>query len=292
MAPTQVVVGTDGSPPAQTAVGQAAREAKDHGVALRVVHAIDWVPPPGIAAVLNETGERTLRATGERLLAEAVSAARLVAPDIEITRTLSMADPRSLLTELSSGALVTVVGDSGTSGIASGLLGSVSRHLTAHAASPVLVVRTASAPEGPIVLGVDGSRPGETAIEFAFVEAAARNERLTAVHVWSEWKTQPAPPADPALPFAKAPGELAGDEERLLAEALSGWSSRYPQVAVDRRSVKGRARQSLIEASRSAQLLVVGSRGAGGFAGLRLGSVSAALSHHAHCPVAVVPARE
>lgn len=288
MLPTQVVVGTDGSPPAEAAVRQAAMEALYHGAGLRIVHAIDWVPPPGFATVLSETGKQALRSDAERLLDESVSAAQSVAPDIEIATTLSMADARSCLSELSGEAVMTVVGAGGISGITGGLLGSVARHLTTHAAGPLLVVRAASAPSGPVVLGVEASAAGEAVTDFAFVEAAARGERLVALHVWSEWTTSTTPPADPALPYAKAPGELAANEERLLAQAVSGWSARFPQVSLERRAVRGRTRQTLIEASRSAQLLVVGSRGRGGFAGLRLGSVSTAVLHHAHCSVAVL----
>lgn len=80
----------------------------------------------------------------------------------------------------------------------------------------------------------------------------------------------------------------ATGEERLLAEALAGRMERGPGIAVEHRLVRGGAREALIEASRGAGLLIVGARGRGGFAGLLLGSVSQALLHHAHCPVAVV----
>jgi len=284
----QTVVGTDGSPPAGAAVEQAAREAACHAAQLRIVYAVSLVPPPGIASVLDEAGEKALREGGERVLAEAEAAARAVAPEIEISTTVAMGDPRQVLAELSRDALMTVVGSSGTSGIASGLLGSVSRHLTTHAAGPVMVVRETPVPAAPIVVGIDGSPAAEAATAFAFAEAAACGDPLVALHAWSEWRVPPVPPEDPELRYAKAPGELRAGEERLLAELLSGWGERYPQVTVERRTVRERARQALIEASRSARLLVVGSRGKGGFAGLRLGSVSTAVLHHAHCSVVVV----
>ncbi len=74
----------------------------------------------------------------------------------------------------------------------------------------------------------------------------------------------------------------------MLAEALGGLGEKYPDVTVHRELVRGRVRHSLIEASADAGLVVVGARGHGGFTGLLLGSVSQALLHHAHCPVAVV----
>jgi nucleotide-binding universal stress UspA family protein len=95
-------------------------------------------------------------------------------------------------------------------------------------------------------------------------------------------------PQDASTPYANPPGALAAEEERLLSEALAGRQERYPGVVVEHRVVHGGTREALIEASRSAQLVVVGARGRGGFAGLLLGSVSQALLHHAHGPVAVV----
>ncbi|WP_432108535.1 universal stress protein [Streptomyces sp. AA1529] len=287
----QTVVGTDGSPPAAVAVEQAAREAACRGAQLRIVHSVDWVPPPGIATALDEAGRRALRESGEHVLSEAEARARSVAPDIDVRTTLAGGDPRPVLAELSRDALMTVVGSSGSSGITSGLLGSVSRHLATRAEGPVLVVRETPAPGGPVVVGVDGSSPAEAATAFAFAEAAACGGPLVALHAWSEWSVPPVPPHDPALRYAKAPGELQAGEERLLAELLSGWGERCPDVAVERRAVRERPRQALIEASRTARLLVVGSRGEGGFAGLRLGSVSMAVLHHAHCSVAVVRGR-
>lgn len=81
---------------------------------------------------------------------------------------------------------------------------------------------------------------------------------------------------------------LAQAEEAVMAEALAGRRERYPEVSVEPRVTRGGTREALIEASSTAQLLVVGARGRGGFAGLLLGSVSQAMVHHAHCPVAVV----
>ncbi|MFE9339215.1 universal stress protein [Streptomyces sp. NPDC007063] len=284
----QTVVGTDGSPPAAAAVEYAAREAVCRSARLRIVHSVDWVPPPGIATALDEAGRQALRESGERVLSEAAARARSVAPEVDVRTTLASGDPRPVLAELSRDALMTVVGSSGNSGITGGLLGSVSRHLATRAEGPLLVVRGTPAPGGPVVVGIDGSPAAEAATAFAFAEAAACGGPLVALHAWSEWSVPPVPPHDPALRYAKAPGELQAGEERLLAELLSGWGERCPDVALERRTVRERPRQALIEASRTARLLVVGSRGEGGFAGLRLGSVSIAVLHHAHCSVAVV----
>jgi nucleotide-binding universal stress UspA family protein len=76
----------------------------------------------------------------------------------------------------------------------------------------------------------------------------------------------------------------------MVAEEIAPWREKFPEVEVDSAVVQGHPVELLIGQSRSAQLVVVGSRGHGGFAGLRLGTVSHQLLHHADCPVLIVPA--
>jgi nucleotide-binding universal stress UspA family protein len=109
---------------------------------------------------------------------------------------------------------------------------------------------------------------------------------LVAVHVWHDQLM------DPTLAPLLERDALESDEREVLAERLAGWSAKYPDVAVRRLVVRDRAARALVEESGRAQLVVAGSRGGGGFRGLLLGSVSQALLHHAHCPVAVVRPRE
>lgn len=141
---------------------------------------------------------------------------------------------------------------------------------------------------GPIVPGVDGSSAGAGAVEFAFVEASLRGAELVAVHAWTTWNAPLPPPQAKAMPFANEPGTPAASEERLLSEALAGRRDKYPGVRVKGKVVHGGTREALIAASHTARLLVVGARGRGGFSGLLPGSVSQALLHHAHSPVAVI----
>ena len=97
----------------------------------------------------------------------------------------------------------------------------------------------------------------------------------------------PLPLAPPQLADVPQAGAVAENEERLLAQALAGRQEKYPQVSVKHELVLGVTHEALIEASRTAQLVVVGTRGRGGFTGLLLGSVSQALLQQAHCPVTV-----
>jgi nucleotide-binding universal stress UspA family protein len=157
--------------------------------------------------------------------------------------------------------------------------------LAAHAECPVLVARGRADPAGDVLVGVDGSPAGEPAVGFAFDEAALRGTDLTALHAW----THPVrgEPGD-LLPLVYDAADVEAEEERLLAEALAGWRDKYLDVTVRRQLVRGHTRQALIDATEQAQLVVVGSRGRGGFTGLLLGSVSQAVLHHAACPVAIV----
>ncbi|WP_329536306.1 universal stress protein [Streptomyces sp. NBC_01450] len=284
-----VVVGVDGSASGLAAVEVAAREARLRGAGLRVVHAFIW---PAMHVPLGPSplgpSEGGVRNMVERLLTEAVERARAAAPEVDVSQASVTGEPLTVLDAQSRSAELVVVGSRGMGGFVGLLVGSTAVHLAAHGQCPVLVVRDQPGVDGPIVLGVDGSVAGERAVDFAFAEAALRNAPLLALHAWTTWNAPLPPPQDASTPYANPPSALGAEEERLLYEALAGHREKYPDVVVEHRVVHGRTREALIEASRSAQLVVVGARGRGGFAGLLLGSVSHALLHHAHCPVAVV----
>nr|WP_236239591.1 universal stress protein [Streptomyces sp. CC228A] len=279
-----VVVGADGSPSSLAAVEAAAREAELRGARLRVVHAFLW---PAMHVPLGPP-EGGLRNMVEHLVAESVDRARSVAPGLDVTHAVVTGEPLSVLEVQSREADLVVVGSRGAGGFVGLLVGSTAVHLAAHGSCPLLVVREAGDPSGPVVLGVDGSPAGERAVEFAFREAALHGTGLVALHAWTTWNAPLPEPHDGSEPYANPPGALADGEQLLVSEALAGSRARYPEVAVEQRAVRGATREALIEASRSARMLVVGARGRGGFAGLLLGSVSQAMLHHAHCPVAVV----
>jgi nucleotide-binding universal stress UspA family protein len=139
-----------------------------------------------------------------------------------------------------------------------------------------------------ITVGIDGSHDAHRALEWAMREAAVRHVPLTVVTVHevavSGWTGQPI-----ILPADQADLEKARQaaEEMVAKAAAQLGESQLTSVTV--RAVNGSPAQELIEASRDADLLVVGSRGGGGFARLMLGSISQKVVHHAHCPVVVVP---
>lgn len=284
-----VIVGADGSASSLVAVEAAAREARWRSAGLRIVHVFRW-PPMGVpwGPPVPPPAEGEVRKLVEGLVDEAVERARAVAPSVDVTHAVVTGEPFTVLAAQSRAAALVVVGSRGMGGFAGLLVGSTAVRLAAYGRCPLLVVREQAEPDWPVVLGVDGSPVGAAAVDFAFAEASLRDVGLVALHAWTTWNAPLPAPQDPGQSYAGRPGMLAQAEESLLGEALAGRRERYPQVPVELRVVHGATREALIKASGAAQLLVVGARGRGGFTGLLLGSVSQAVLHHAHCPIAVV----
>lgn len=282
-----LVVGVDGSPPSNAAVVWAARDAALRNVPLNLVHMLNTyvptfpqIPLPGGAAVWQEDD-------GRRVLGEAVKLAREAAgADQEITSALKTSPPVPTLVELSERAERVVVGSNGRGVVGRVLLGSVSSGVLHGAKCPVVVVRDeapAPAEDAPVVVGIDGSEVSELAADIAFDEASRRGVELVAVHAWSDGEVLDLGGFDwPAL---------EAQAEQILAECLSRWQQRYPDVTVRRRVVRDRAARELIDQSKSAQLVVVGSHGRGRLEQMLLGSVSHAVVHSVHTPVIVARPR-
>jgi nucleotide-binding universal stress UspA family protein len=281
-----VVVGVDGSDSSLAAVDLAAHEATLRKRPLFIVHAFVW---PYLHVPLGPSPEGPpeggLRHQAEQILADAYARARSAAPDTPLHGELITGWAAAVLRECSRTATLLVVGDRGLGGFTGLLIGSIAVQLAAHAACPIVVTRGSADPADPVLLGVDGSPVNDSAVGFAFEEAALRAVPLIAMHAWTDPVS--TGPGD-ALPLVYDVAEVEAEEARVLAEALAGWRDKYPDVVVHSELPRRGARKALLDAAHRAQLVVVGTRGRGGFAGLLLGSVSQALLHHAACPVAVV----
>jgi len=195
----------------------------------------------------------------------------------------------SSLIDRSKGARMVVLGSRGLGEFTGGLLGSVTSALAHHAHAPVVVVREWPRPadpaaQGPVVVGVDGSANSEPAVAAAFAEASLRGADLIAVHAWSDVTLSTLTAHNQGLPWAS----IEAAEGAVMAEALAGWQEQYPDVQVSKVVVEDRPVRNLLSYTETAQLLVVGSRGRGGFASMLLGSTSTALLHVAECPLLIV----
>lgn len=136
---------------------------------------------------------------------------------------------------------------------------------------------------GTIVVGVDGSEASRDALRWAHEEARLRGASLRLVHVWVY------PYLGPRTGVHEPRELMEGDAAALLADELQRFRAEVPDgVAVEPRLLEGSPPDGLVAESRDAELVVVGTRGRGGFSTLLLGSVSSAVAHHAHCPVVLV----
>ena len=138
---------------------------------------------------------------------------------------------------------------------------------------------------GTIVVGVDGSAGAQEALRFAASEAKLRGDRLRAVIVWHVPTMAYGGGFGPAV----SPTEFEDNARATLEAALAAVGDEVAGLEVEQAVRTGQPALVLVEEAQDADLLVVGSRGHGGFVGLLLGSVSQQCAHHASCPVVVVP---
>lgn len=262
-----VVAGVDGSPSSVAAAQYAADWAERSGQDLHLVHG----SPHG------EPGTGTLGRVAERLTG--------LHPGLSIVcREVPGAGSAVLVAE-AGGADLTVVGSRGGGSIPTATLGATATIVAAHAHGAVVIARPPAVlpgPDQPVLVGVDGSDHSVGALDFAFDIAQRTGAPVVAMHVW--WAGPMATDAD-----VRRRSEAAGE---VLSEALEPWRTRFPDVRLAETLVRsGTVAEEIVEESGGAGLVVVGTRGHGGFAGLLLGSVSLSVAQHAHCPVAIVRPR-
>ena len=139
-----------------------------------------------------------------------------------------------------------------------------------------------------VVVGVDGSDESKRALQAASEEASEHGAELLAVSAWTPPPPPTAPPPYGSFPWGADTAQMAENAEAMLQKTLKEVLGDSPAVPVDAKVAEGNAAKVLIDLSGSADLLVVGCRGPGGFAGLLLGSVSQQVVAHAKCNVVVV----
>jgi nucleotide-binding universal stress UspA family protein len=291
-----VLVGVDGSEGSRRALRWAIDEAAARGGVVQVLtvwrrtydYGADFYWP--VDEEVEEEATERLAATVRDVAGDQAA--------VVIDQVVVQGDPGQVLCARSAEVDLLVVGSRGHGGFAGLLLGSVSAKCAHHSRSPLVIVptsrRAAPAPAmtstGRVMVGVDGSEGSRRALAWAVEEAAARGVALDAVTVWRGVEDEDMSFELEALPSIRQ-RELAMAEnaaarlERVVTEA----SSADPAVLIDKVVLEGDPAETLCQRATGADLLVVGSRGYGAFAGLLLGSVSAKCAHHSPCPVAIVP---
>jgi nucleotide-binding universal stress UspA family protein len=268
-----ILAGYDGSARSGQALSWAAREARARGETLVVCHAPEPVPASdAVGTVLAHRG-------GEQILAQGVRLAQDAGQGVKVEGMLADGTAAALLCEQSDRAAMVVVGSHGRGGGVPGtLLGSVSSQVAEYAHGRVVVVRGHWRPAGhylpgPIVAGVDGSSGSQSALRFAFEEAALRAAPMVVV-----------------CGLADAPGSL-GYEQQLqesVERLLDRLEKEHPEVTVLRQIAAGGPVHGLLAAAQDAQMVLVGARGLCGVRGMRMGSVATGVLNHAPCPVGIV----
>ncbi|KZB85817.1 universal stress protein [Amycolatopsis regifaucium] len=286
-----VVVGIDGSGSAKRAAVWAAAEAVKRGKRLRLVH-VYAVPQVRLPAVVPsaEALRSGFEAQGARWLAEACDAVAEGYPDLIVESAAREWAPVAALIQESLTATLIVLGSRGLGGFTGLLVGSTAVALAQHGHCPIVVARGRRPddipPEvGSVVVGTDGSESSDAALAFAFDEASLRGTDLIVVRVWNEVTDHESARAHA---LTVDPDAIESAERQALDEQLVPWRAKYPDLYVETVVARGRPVRALLGFGERAQLLVVGSRGRGGFQGMLLGSTSQALVAHSECPVAVV----
>lgn len=294
---THVVVGTDGSDTAVGAVRWAAAVAEAIGKPLRVVHSVPKrTPTREEGDALSRELADSLSAAGAHVLAEAVADVRNRHPNARLTTRLDDGPAADAVLASATDAAILVVGATGRGSIERWLLGSTALRVVTRAKCPAVVWRGDPADPGPdarpVVVGVDVGATSAAAVEVAFALAAFLRVQVRAVRAWTDEFAIGS--ATPSMLRMSGPTALLVDWEAVaraeaatLSRFLAPLRDRFPDVAVDERSIRGSASRELLQAMEDAQLAVVGSHGRGRLAGALLGSTSQNLLHRADRPIVV-----
>lgn len=287
-----IVVGVDGSDPGMCALEWAAAEARRRNRPLNIVtcYTIPVFAASSMDAGYATLDDQVIRQGAEEVLKQARET--ITDPDLEVRMRVESGDPAGVLMELSAEADLVVVGTRGRGGFVGRLLGSVSSALPAHAKCPTVIVplyASRRAEEGDavrevVVVGVDGSDRARRAVLVAAEQAVARAYPLRIVCA--------LPPVSGSLAWMPATVDqeaLTIDVRRQLKAGSAWLQSHFPTLVIETDVIDGSPVEVLIRESATATLLVTGSRGRGGFAGMLLGSTSQGVLHHAKGPVMVVP---
>ena len=278
-----VVVGADGSEHGVAALRWAADSAVAYELPLTVLYA-----RPDAAAQPELLSDPT------GVLGEAVALAKTRHPSLEV-RALQMPDsPVQSLLAAGAEADVLVLGSRGVEGFRGLLLGSTTMHVAPYAQCPVVVVHNGDegvipfeglegyqGNPGQVVLGYDGSPASNRAAAFAFRHAEAIGCGVVAVSV------EPGR-GEPETEEIDPENATPGSDVSAFHSPVIVTASAFPDVPVSFVAGSGRPAEVLLAEAVGAELLVVGSRGSGGFSGLVMGSVSQKVIAHARCPVAVL----
>lgn len=275
-----IVVGINGSAGSEAALTWALERAAQQKAPVLCVHAVDdrWMSP-------DFQYHELIRDSGMELLEKTKASAASRAPGVDVDIQLRHGSPGSALREASQDASLLVVGGHDKHWLDGGPV--TDRALQAVSASdcPVAVIPGAPATGSRgVVVGVDGSEESLQAVAFAAAEADRGGDELTAVLAFRS----PARWVERQLPSSGLAESIVEEDRIVLAESVAGLHDKYPDLVVNQRlETDADPAKALVELAREARLLVIGSRGRGGFSRLVLGSTAHAVLLHVPCPTVV-----
>ncbi|UKA64526.1 universal stress protein [Arthrobacter sp. FW306-04-A] len=275
----QILVGVDGAAVGSTAADWAAGRARDLGLQLNLVHAVPepWAFPE---KVLHENA---IAQAKDLLNSESARIASKI-PSLNLVTTLCAGEPAESMRTLSADAEMVVVGTDRRPDNHGEGFGSVSFQIAIISYCAVAVVPSAAMTEASgVVVGVDGSRDSDLAVECAANEAQRMGQELFVVHAVTE--AGPAPSGSP-VHWAESAGPEP-DGHMLLSASVEGLATRYPGLEVhDVLDLQRAPAKALLDASAHARLLVIGCKGKGG-ARVLVGSVAQQVLLNVQCPTLI-----
>ncbi|MCU1537929.1 MAG: universal stress protein [Humibacillus sp.] len=296
-----IVVGYDGSAGSRLALQWAAETARRHGQRLTLMTTLDLSSTPAFPALDYSQVKPELENAAKEIVAEGAGLAGSALDPSMVETQYWLGSPASQLVSASKDADLVVVGSRGRGRLLAGVLGSTSYAVAAHAHCPVVVVRGqdpepdgAAAPvrhPGPghdVVVGLDDSPSAERALEAAAQVAGREGAALHVVRIAHPASMEAWTYAETALAGTEVTHALRDHAERAVTEATDKVRAAHEGLTVTGEVLFGDPGQSLADLGANAGLIVVGSRGHGGFTGMLLGSVSHRVIHSARCPVMVV----
>jgi nucleotide-binding universal stress UspA family protein len=292
----RILVGVDGSDGSEAALRWALREAGLWACASRAGNAAPTVTallawtgnglPAGLLHAATQANRDRLAEAAAEMLERTLKRVGDPPAGVELRRLIVHGNPVPAMTEAARDYDLLVVGESGHDAVHRMTAGSISQGIVQHALTPVVVVRShdtvTESDDRPVVVGIDGSDLSMAALRWAAHAAAVRKVPLRVVHATGGY--------DPMYSevLIAAQGSLLRQATEILDQAVQLGLDSAPDITVDTVVSPDSAVRALMREARGAQLIVVGSRGHGGFARLLLGSVSHQCVLHAASDVAVV----
>ncbi|MFI8388542.1 universal stress protein [Streptomyces sp. NPDC085540] len=277
-----VIVGVDGSDPARQAALWAAAEAARRGRPLHIVHGSDT---DGRVLYVSAESIEHVRRAGRELLDATAAAVTERFPGLQVNPEFSRSAPVRSLHQAAGPDGTIVVGSRGLGGFGSLMLGSVGLKVAAGAKTPVIIVRGTESGETGAVLAAVRDEHDLDCARYAAREAQIREGSLQLLHVWNILQS-----VGEVVTLLDDVEEIANEEVHHLNAVADGIREEFPDLTVQVDADKSTSVASvLVEASRQADLLVMGGRRSPSYLGPTLGRVTHSLVHHAHCPVQLIP---